>query len=179
MCRDRVRADYKPTYYWWDCLEMLRKATLTGLLIFFRKGSLFQLVAAMTFCLGFLCTAAWLQPYASRTANLFKVGSEASLLVTLMLVVLLKIDLEKEDISESFLSSQERHSNSHSSPLIESSTNTVSQYLRAMNTCMAFERTFRPLITLDLNRNQTPHTPPFSGGHKYTFPNSLDHAILG
>lgn len=99
-----VDAD-QPSYYFWDCLEMLRKATLTGLLIFFRKGSLFQLVAAMTFCLGFLCTAAWLQPYASRTANLFKVGSEASLLVTLMLVVLLKIDLEKEDISESFLSS--------------------------------------------------------------------------
>jgi hypothetical protein len=101
-----VDAD-QPSYYFWDCLEMLRKATLTGLLIFFRKGSLFQLVAAMTFCLGFLCTTAWMQPYASQTANLFKVGSEASLLVTLMLIVLLKIDLEKEDIpgGESFVGS--------------------------------------------------------------------------
>ena len=26
-------ADYKPAYYWWDCLEMLRKAILTGILV--------------------------------------------------------------------------------------------------------------------------------------------------
>ena len=35
---------------------------------------------------------------ASRTANLFKVGAEAGLLVSLMLIVLLKIDLSKEDV---------------------------------------------------------------------------------
>ena len=29
----RVLADYKPAYYWWDCLEMLRKAILTGILV--------------------------------------------------------------------------------------------------------------------------------------------------
>ena len=28
-----VPADYKPAYYWWDCLEMLRKAILTGILV--------------------------------------------------------------------------------------------------------------------------------------------------
>lgn len=57
-----------------------------------------QIVAAMAFCVGFLCAVSWLRPFASRTANLFKVGAEASLLVTLMLIVLLKIDLSKEDI---------------------------------------------------------------------------------
>ena len=30
---DRVPADYKPAYYSWDCLEMLRKAILTGILV--------------------------------------------------------------------------------------------------------------------------------------------------
>ena len=35
---------------------------------------------------------------ASRTANVFKVGTEAALLVSLILVVLLKIDLAKEDV---------------------------------------------------------------------------------
>ena len=29
----REPADYKPAYYWWDCLEMLRKAILTGILV--------------------------------------------------------------------------------------------------------------------------------------------------
>ena len=84
----RVLADYKPSYYWWDCLEMLRKAILTGILVirvslcrlllalfnlylltlrgsvltpvrhfcasqmFFKKGSLTQLVVAMVTSLG-------------------------------------------------------------------------------------------------------------------------------
>ena len=78
--------------------EMTRKAFLTGILMFFSKGSLFQLVVAMMSCLAFLCAAAWLQPFASRTANLFKVGAEAALLATLMLIVLLKIDLSQEDV---------------------------------------------------------------------------------
>lgn len=97
----------RPQFYYWDCLEMLRKATLTGVLMFFSKGSLSQLVLTMVVCVGFLCAATWWQPYASRTANLFKVGSEVSLLVTLMLVVLLKIDLSKEDIpgGENFVGS--------------------------------------------------------------------------
>ena len=33
MYCDHVSTDYKPTYYWWDCLEMLRKAILTGILV--------------------------------------------------------------------------------------------------------------------------------------------------
>jgi hypothetical protein len=77
---------------------MLRKAFITGILMFFNKGSLVQVIVAMVFCLAFLCAVAWLRPFASRTANLFKVGAEAALLVTLMLIVLLKVDLSKEDV---------------------------------------------------------------------------------
>ena len=77
---------------------MPRKAFITGILMFFNKGSLVQVVVAMVFCLAFLCAVAWLRPFASRTANLFKVGAEAALLVSLMLIVLLKVDLSKEDV---------------------------------------------------------------------------------
>lgn len=41
--------------------------------MFFKKGSLSQLVLAMIFSLAFGFTVAWLRPFASRTANLFKV----------------------------------------------------------------------------------------------------------
>ena len=47
---------------------------------------------------GFLSAAAWFEPFAAPTANAFKLGSEIALLLTLMLIVLLKIDLTKEDI---------------------------------------------------------------------------------
>ena len=48
-------------------------------MMFFNKGSLFQVVLCMALALGFLCTSAWYQPYASRSANLFKIGTEAAL----------------------------------------------------------------------------------------------------
>ena len=50
------------------------------------------------FVSGFLSAAAWFEPFAAPTANAFKLGSEIALLFTLMLIVLLKIDLTKEDI---------------------------------------------------------------------------------
>ena len=52
----------------------------------------------MSLLAGFLSATAWLEPYAASTANAFKLGTEIALLSTLMLIVLLKIDLSKEDI---------------------------------------------------------------------------------
>ena len=74
---------------------MIRKAIITGLLIFFKKGSIFQLVVAMITSLGFLSVVAWFQPYVSRAANLFKVATEVALLITLILCTLLKLDTGK------------------------------------------------------------------------------------
>ena len=42
-------ADYKPEYHYFDAIEMMRKVFMTGLLMFFQKGSLFQMVIAMFF----------------------------------------------------------------------------------------------------------------------------------
>ena len=41
---------------------MARKVFITGLLVFFRKGSLAQLVCAMLTSLIYLVTSGWLQP---------------------------------------------------------------------------------------------------------------------
>ena len=51
-------------------------------MMFFHKGSLFQLVLCMVLALGFGFTSAWYQPYASPAANLFKIGTEAALVRT-------------------------------------------------------------------------------------------------
>jgi hypothetical protein len=45
-------ADYKPRFYFWDCLEMLRKVIITGLIMFVRQGSMLQMVVAMSFSVG-------------------------------------------------------------------------------------------------------------------------------
>jgi hypothetical protein len=83
-------------FYYWDCFEMLRKVSITGILMFVSPGSLFQLVVGIILCIGFGFSAAWFQPYVSGTANIFKVGTEVTLLVTLVLAVMLKIDLSTE-----------------------------------------------------------------------------------
>ena len=82
---------------------MLRKAILTGLLIFFRKGSLLQLVVAITISIGFTSATAWFQPYQDVMPNCFKMGTEIALLFTLVFIVLLKIDLTNEDITTDFV----------------------------------------------------------------------------
>ena len=95
--------DYKPGFHFWDTLEMLRKAIITGLLMFFRKGSLLQLFVAITISIGFTSATAWFQPYRDIMPNCFKMGTEMALLFTLILAVLLKVDLADEDISADFV----------------------------------------------------------------------------
>jgi hypothetical protein len=84
-------------------VEMLRKVFITGLVMFVSPGSLLQLVVALAFCLGFLTGTAWLQPYGARAANMFKVGAECALSLTLTFAIMLRFDLSNEDVTESFV----------------------------------------------------------------------------
>ena len=79
------------------------KVCITGLLIFVSRGSFFQLVLTTLMCIGFGFSAAWFQPYSSRAANMFKVGTEATLLITLSIAGLLRVDLVDGTLPE-FLS---------------------------------------------------------------------------
>jgi hypothetical protein len=90
--------DYKPTYYYWDCFEMLRKVTLTGLMAFVQRGTVMQLVVGITISMVSLTTSAWCQPYVAARANAFKVATEMSVLVTLTTSMLLRVDLESENL---------------------------------------------------------------------------------
>jgi hypothetical protein len=80
------------------CCE--RPSSPAGLLLFIKQGSVFLLVVAMLIVLCFLTLVAWFQPYAARSANLFKVSSELALMVTLIFCVLLKMDRDslEEDL---------------------------------------------------------------------------------
>ena len=71
--------------------------------MFVSPGSVLQLVVALLFSLGFGFASAWYQPYASDAANMFKVGTEITLLMTLTLAILLRFDLSDEDVSVDFV----------------------------------------------------------------------------
>ena len=78
----------------------MRKVFMTGLLMFFQKGSLFQMVIAIFFSMVYGFYIAWCLPYRVSGANLVKVATECALLGTLTVSIMLKVDLSREDISE-------------------------------------------------------------------------------
>jgi len=94
-----IVTDYKPTFFYWECIDMLRKVMITGLLIFVQKGSVIQVVIAAFISFCFLIALARSFPYKDDLSNKFKLATECSLVLTLILTILLKIDLSKEDIS--------------------------------------------------------------------------------
>jgi hypothetical protein len=121
--------DYKPQYYFWETLEMLRKVhcfsvvcksfvlvlcivflisllhmylqvILVGLLIFLPPGSIRQLVVAILVTFTFLVAGARHMPYKDLNANRFKLATDSALTLTLVFALLLKVDLSKEDTDE-------------------------------------------------------------------------------
>jgi hypothetical protein len=83
---------------------MLRKVTLTGLLMFVSKGSMLQLVVGIIMCLAFLFASAWCQPFTLPLANAFKGATEICLVITLSLCVMAKVDLSVEDVVSTAIS---------------------------------------------------------------------------
>jgi hypothetical protein len=101
-----VLADYKKRHYYWDVVEMLRKVCLTGIICVVQRGSLLQLVLGAVLSLISLAASAWCQPYKSRAANAFKLATETSILITLILCMLLKYPadiLHAEGLDENFV----------------------------------------------------------------------------
>ena len=86
--------DYEEQYYYWDCVEMLRKVIMTGVVSIFNRGSLFQLVIGILLSMMSLAASAWCRPYNSPIANAFKLATELSILSTLTLSMLIKFPSE-------------------------------------------------------------------------------------
>ena len=49
-----------------------------------------QVVVALLLSIGFGFASAWYQPYAAQAANIFKAGTEMTLVITLTMVILLR-----------------------------------------------------------------------------------------
>ena len=63
--------DYHEAYYHFECVELLRKFLLCGMLRFIEPGSATQVVVAIIFCVQYLSLIAYVTPYAESADNLF------------------------------------------------------------------------------------------------------------
>ena len=81
---------------------MLRKVILTGLIAFWAPGTVQQLLIGTTVSTFFLGAAIWKQPYTTVFNNRFKIVTDASVVLTLNIAVLLHPDLANDDESKPF-----------------------------------------------------------------------------
>ena len=84
-------ADYLPDFFWYEVLDLIRKLILSGVLIFFQRGTVTQVVLAMLMALGFLQAQIRLMPYAYDTANTCQMLSFNAIYLTLMGALLTKV----------------------------------------------------------------------------------------
>ena len=85
-------ADYKPAFFMFEIFDLIRKLSLSGLMIFFAQGSVTQLLCAMILSLIFLQCQTKLNPYAFPIANLCQFISFNSITFTLLGGMLLKVE---------------------------------------------------------------------------------------
>lgn len=83
--------DYKPQYYWWEGIEIVRKLLLTGALVRFQKGSLIQMVAAMGVIALHLVFLAYCKPYKKTRDGLLALFVYSMLFSVFFAAILLSV----------------------------------------------------------------------------------------
>ena len=53
---------YKPDFWYWECIECVRRLSLTGLLVFMYPGSEKQVLLAMLICFFWIMIYSFIQP---------------------------------------------------------------------------------------------------------------------
>lgn len=95
--------DYGPVFFIWEIWELLRKLAMSGLLIFFSKGSADQISIAILFSTIALVLHARAFPYKDMSANWIQLGVLAGLELTLFGSLILKMDSREQSLSPTFV----------------------------------------------------------------------------
>ena len=82
--------DYKAQYYYFECVELVRKCTLAGVIIFVRPGSIEQAFAAGTASFFFFAIYARAMPFRLQFDNVLKLCAEVQTFMTLFISIILR-----------------------------------------------------------------------------------------
>ena len=89
---------YKPSLFWWEPIDLLRKLVLVGLLAVVDKGSAAQCWAGIILSFGFFALHVKTLPFRYWEDNLLKGMVEAHVFVVLLFALTLKVDLQGESL---------------------------------------------------------------------------------
>jgi hypothetical protein len=82
--------DFKPKYWFWEVVELLRKLLLSGILSLVGRGSIAQAALGTVISFAFFALHLRLLPYKSSTLNVTKAVSEIQIFAVLLLSVILQ-----------------------------------------------------------------------------------------
>lgn len=88
---------YRPTYWWFEVYELVRKLFLTGLIIFVAAGTALQIAIATCVCFVSVAMHLRLQPYEDSWDDVMQTCSLTELLVMTYCALLLKLDMTGSD----------------------------------------------------------------------------------
>lgn len=91
--------DYKPQYYYWEVIEILRKLLLTGIIIFIDPGSTAQIFVACNISFFFFALQMACQPFFQSGNNHLKTAAEIQTFVTLLVSIVLRSELKGERLT--------------------------------------------------------------------------------
>jgi hypothetical protein len=92
-----LKKDYKRKYYYFECVTLIEKLLLTGLLVFVEQGSIFQCFVGACIACAFLAVQLKFWPYNEHTDNVLKAVAEGQLFITLLLSIVLRFSEEELD----------------------------------------------------------------------------------
>lgn len=95
-------SDYHVMCWYWGFVEIFRKLFLTSLLIFVLEGSTIQVAVALLFSTCFVLVHVMYSPYADNNVDTASQISQGSICLLLFLGLLLKVDADDMDYSESY-----------------------------------------------------------------------------
>ena len=85
---------FKPQYFMWESMDMLRKLMLVGLVLVFDRGSVAQIAIALIMSFCFLAAHMRFWPYKLDLDNQFRAATEFHVFLTLTVGLVFKTDLD-------------------------------------------------------------------------------------
>jgi hypothetical protein len=82
--------DYVPSCYYWEPIDLSRKLILTSVLMFFRAGTVAQLMLAQVVSVLYCALQCLKMPYADKWNNMLKIATDLQIIITLTILLGLK-----------------------------------------------------------------------------------------
>eukprot|EP01046_Picozoa_sp_COSAG06_P039020 COSAG06_NODE_4562_length_4142_cov_30.248330_1_plen_913_part_10 len=91
---------FKPKFFYWESIDMLRKLALLGLVLLFERGSVNQITVSLIISQFFLAAHLIAQPYKLASDNYFRTATELHVLLTIATGLVFRTNLDNPFASQ-------------------------------------------------------------------------------